>query len=248
MKRALICILLIIIVISAALYYTCQQREKFEKEKELAITEAVQHAIDSINQRKALEIPKQTAQVHKPPPPPPPEPKKAVKTEPKQDPEKLVDPRDGQEYKIFETNGLWWMGQNLNYETNDSWCYELEGENCENWGRLYSWKAANGACPEGWHLPNDQEWATLINYYGGVHYAGKELKAGGASKFNAEMSGYRDKAGFFGKGGVSSYYWSSTEQNKDYASFKGIYSQVDNVGTYTYTKPDGLSVRCVKDQ
>lgn len=251
MKKTIICILVIFLVIAAAIYYTCMQREKFEKEKNEAVAEAVQNAIDSINQRQALQVPVQQSKAHKPPPPPPPAPKKKARTqvEPEPvEPDMLVDERDGHQYKIFETNGLWWMAQNLNFETQDSWCYELENSNCDNWGRLYTWDAAIGACPQGWHLPNDQEWSDLVNYYGGVHYAGKELKEGGASKFNALMSGYRDKAGFFGKGNISTYFWSSTEQNKDYASFKGIYSQVDNVGTYTYTKPDAISVRCVKNQ
>lgn len=30
---------------------------------------------------------------------------------------------------------------------------------------------------------------------GGVHYAGKNLNVGGASDFNAQMSGWRDKDG-----------------------------------------------------
>jgi uncharacterized protein (TIGR02145 family) len=251
MKRTIICILIIIIVIAAAMYYSCWQRDQFTKEKELAIAEAVQHTIDSLNQRRALETPEQHAAIHKPPPTPAPAKKKAPpmkKVEPKaEEPMTFTDERDGKVYKIFEANGIWWMGQNLDYETPDSWCYDLEGANCDTWGRLYTWDAATTACPPGWHLPNDKEWAKLISHYGGVHYAGKELKEGGASGFNAEMSGYRDKGGFFGKGGVSSYYWSATEQDNNYASFKGIYSQVDNVGTYTYTKPDGLSVRCIKD-
>jgi uncharacterized protein (TIGR02145 family) len=161
----------------------------------------------------------------------------------------LVDERDGQEYKIFESgDGNWWMAQNLNFATPGSWCYDLKDENCSDWGRLYTWEEATTACPEGWHLPDDDEWNALLNYYGGVHYAGKALKEGGESNFNAQLSGYRDKAGFFGKINESAYYWSSTEQNADYASFKGIYKSVDNVGAYTYTKPDGLSVRCVKDK
>jgi uncharacterized protein (TIGR02145 family) len=250
MKRTLLWILLIIIIIAACMYYSCWQKEQWEKEKETEIAEAVQKAIDSVNQRKALQVPLQHTAVHKPAPlPAPTKTKTIVKPEPEPEAASmLIDERDGQSYPIFEVNELIWMGQNLNFETKDSWCYDIKTENCDTWGRLYTWDEAVIACPEGWRLPNDKEWSNLINYYGGNHYAGKELKKGGASKFNAEMSGYRDKAGFFGKGGVSGYFWSSTEQNQDYASFKGIYSQVDNVGTYTYTKPDGMSVRCVKER
>ncbi len=247
MKRTLICILLIIVVIAAAVYYTCMQQDKFEKEKNEAVAAAVKQTLDSIDQHRALQVPVQQSKAHKPPPPPPPE----IKVEPEPEPlepDMLVDERDGQEYKILEANGLWWMAENLNFETAESWCYEVQESNCDKWGRLYTWKAAMTACPQGWHLPDDQEWSGLINYYGGVHYAGKSFKEGGTSGFNVLMSGYYYHRGSFGKIGVSSYHWSSTEQNADYASFKGIYSTVDNVGTYTYIKIDGLSVRCVKDQ
>ncbi len=250
MKKTIIFIVLILLLIAACAYYNCMQKEKFEMEKKEAVAAAVQHTLDSINQHKALEAPKQVVQAHKSePPPPPPAKKKEVKTKPEVEPDVLLDKRDGQEYTIFEDgNENWWMAQNLNFATPGSWCYDLDDAKCAEWGRLYTWDEAMMACPEGWHLPNDQEWSALINYYGGIHNAGKNLKPGGASEFNAQYSGYRDKDGFFGKINESAYYWSSTDQNADYASFKGLYHTVDNVGTYTYTKPDGMSVRCVKDK
>ncbi len=249
MKRTVVFIILLLILIAACVYYNCMQKEKFEMEKKEAVAAAIQSTIDSLDQREALEAPKQQVKAHKPPPPPPAEPKKKVEPEP--EPVKddiLLDERDGQEYKIFVSgNGQTWMMQNLNFATSGSWCYDMEDAKCAEWGRLYTWDEAMTACPAGWHLPDDQEWLELINYNGGIHYAGKNLKPGGASEFNAQLSGYRDKAGYFGKINESAYYWSSTSQNADYASFKGLYKSVDNIGTYTYTKPDGLSVRCIKD-
>jgi len=248
MKKTIIFIILLLLLAAACVYYNCMQREQFEQEKKEAVAEAVQHALDSVNQHKALEPPKQQGVAQKPVPPPPP-PEKKEKPAPVPDPDVLVDARDNQEYQIFESgDGNWWMTQNLNFATPGSWCYDLEDAKCADWGRLYTWDEAMMACPEGWHLPNDQEWLGLINYYGGVHYAGKALKAGGHSKFNVQLSGYRDKGGYFGKINESAYYWSSTEQNQEYASFKGIYKSVDNIGTYTYPKHDGFSVRCVKDK
>ena len=38
--------------------------------------------------------------------------------------------------------------------------------NVDLYGYLYNWSAANdsrGICPEGFHLPSDQEWSELIN-------------------------------------------------------------------------------------
>jgi len=248
MKKTIVFIILLLILIAACVYYNCIQEQKFEQEKKEAVAAAVLATIDSIDQRHALETPQQTVVAHKPPPPvsPPPETKKEVLKEVSAS-NMMTDARDGQQYKIFDANGRWWMGQNLNFGTKDSWCYDLDDTSCEDFGRLYTWNAAMTACPEGWHLPDDTEWLDLIIYHGGIHYAGKSLKVGGASEFNALMSGYRDKAGFYGKIDESAYYWSSTEQGETYASFKGIYLGVDNVGTYNYTKADGLSIRCVKN-
>ena len=81
------------------------------------------------------------------------------------------------------------MAENLNYETDGSFCYD-ESANCRKYGRLYSWAAAmdsagifsnagrgcgsgvtcgasgiiRGVCPKGWHLPNKTEWQTLRNF------------------------------------------------------------------------------------
>ncbi len=247
MKKTIIFIVIILLLIAGCVYYSCMQREKFEQEKKEAVAEAVQHAIDSLKLCQVLEVPKQEVTAHKPPPPPPPKAKKEPAEVPVE-PDMLTDERDGQQYNIFEVDGDWWMGENLNFPTQESWCYDVQESNCDKWGRLYTWKEATTSCPQGWHLPDDQEWSKLINYYGGVHYAGKSFKVGGSSPFNAFMAGYYYHEGSFGKVDVSAYFWSATEQNNDYASFKGVYSTVDNVGTYTYIKIDGMSVRCVKDR
>ena len=147
----------------------------------------------------------------------------------------------------MEIHGHVWMAQNLNFKTPKSKCYDGKETNCDKYGRLYSWDEAMTACPQGWHLPNDAEWSDLINYYGGIWKAGAALRHGEHSGFDALMAGYYDKKGFYGKLDEGTYFWSSTEINDNYASFKGIYKTADNVGTYTYTKADGFSVRCIKD-
>ena len=245
MKRTgLLCIILLIIFIIGCYLYNNYLLKQFRSEKEQAIALAVKHAIDSVNQRHALQTPEKVTEVHKPPkvtvkP-------KAVKQEPVKKKSVLIDERDGQEYPIDEINGTIWMTANLNYKTDESWCYDNDDNECTTNGRLYTWKAAMNACPDGWELPDDKAWSSLFNYYGGVHYAGKSLKKEGGSGFNVLYSGYRDKAGYFGKLNESAYFWSSTEQSDLYASFKGIYNTVDNIGTYTYPKNDGFSVRCIK--
>jgi uncharacterized protein (TIGR02145 family) len=96
-----------------------------------------------------------------------------------------------------------WMAENLNYETENSYCYNDDPANCIKKGRLYTWAAAmdsvgswstngkgcgygktcsptypvRGVCPDGWHLPDTTEWNTLFNAVGGKSVAGTKLKS-----------------------------------------------------------------------
>lgn len=91
--------------------------------------------------------------------------------------ETMRDSRDGQAYKIITIGTQTWMAENLNYETENSFCYENESSNCKKYGRLYIWAAAKDACPKGWHLPTKEEFEILVDYVGGEEIAGKMLKS-----------------------------------------------------------------------
>ncbi|MEJ2596205.1 MAG: FISUMP domain-containing protein [bacterium] len=243
MKRNGLWILIIIILIAIFWYYCDSQRKKFETEKQAAIAEAIDSTRKADESKRTVHEPDvrtKIVYVEK-------EAEQKAPEKPKKEPDTFTDARDGQQYHYIDVDGTKWMADNLNYETDDSWCYEGNAENCKNWGRLYSWNSAKEACPDGWHLPSDEEWDQLFNFYGGHDVAGKALKEGGSSGFNAQLAGYRDKKGVYGKVDSSAYYWSSTEETEQYASFRGLYKDYSNIGLYTYTKPDGFSVRCVKD-
>ena len=159
----------------------------------------------------------------------------------------LADNRDGQTYKTVKIGDQWWMAENLNYETDSSFCYKDSDEYCEKYGRLYTWDAVVDVCPDGWRLPSKVEWETLFDAVGGRATAGKMLKSTSGGK-----GGYRVKGGGYLYEGAHTFFRSSTvssteinngpycaflDFNADYAA--GMSS--DDYNNY------GFSVRCVKD-
>lgn len=125
----------------------------------------------------------------------------------------FTDPRDGQTYRTVKIGNQVWMAENLNYRTDDSYCYDDEPANCRKYGRLYTWKAALNACPSGWHLPSYEEFETLFAAVGGKGVAGKALKSTSGwynndngtdvYGFSALPAGVRDTNGDFSDAALS---------------------------------------------
>jgi uncharacterized protein (TIGR02145 family) len=169
----------------------------------------------------------------------------------------MVDPRDG---KTYRTIGIWkqtWMAENLNYETQGSYCYSNNESNCTKYGRLYLWNAALKVCPSGWHLPSTTEFETLFESVGGRRVVGKILKSKkgwknggngtddfGFSAFSA--GGSYSKAGYRNMGFYAGF-WSSTEYNSDGAYYMLLHYDFDYADLNLNDKFYGFSVRCVKD-
>jgi uncharacterized protein (TIGR02145 family) len=181
----------------------------------------------------------------------------------------FTDDRDDKSYKWVKIGQQYWMAENLNYNAVGSKCYENSDANCEKYGRLYNWQTAMKACPKGWHLPNNNEWQTLVDFAsdGDIAVAGKKLKArrgwadnSGTDEFEfaALPGGYGNSSGLE-RVGYHGYWWSSAEDNAADAYYWYMFYKInldpdskldvdpDVLGWALYNKAYYLSVRCVKD-
>ena len=87
----------------------------------------------------------------------------------------MTDPRDGQTYKTVKIGSQTWMAENLNYKTENSFCYDNVDSNCTKYGRLYV--NSKNVCPAGWHLPAIWEWVKLFSVLNDSSTVGKKIKS-----------------------------------------------------------------------
>lgn len=200
---------------------------------------------------------------------------------------------DGNKYKTVKIGTQWWMAENLrtskyrngksipNITERMTWSHLRDGwgnpglgaycnfsndtDYSSTYGSLYNWDAVNTGdlCPAGWHVPNDAEWLTLIDYVGGEKIAGKMLKEKGTTywkdshyseahaidgiDFSAIGGFYRKYNGDFIGIGYQSDWWSSTEKDKHNAWYFSMYHDKGGITKYDCSKKNGFFVRCVAD-
>ena len=200
--------------------------------------------------------------------------------------------QDSNVYKTITIGTQTWMAENLrttkfrdgtempnicyglwNLSKNDAYCSynnTTDAVSIATYGRLYNWYTVTNShniAPEGWHVPTDAEWTTLITYLGGESVAGGKMKESGKthwiapntdatneSGFTSLPTGLRGSGGsnpepFFSFMGACSYYWSSTEPGPNYAVGNYCRLSCDNATVYRYdnSKAEGFAVRLVKD-
>jgi uncharacterized protein (TIGR02145 family) len=152
-----------------------------------------------------------------------------------------------QNFKTVKIADQLWMAENLNVNVPGSWYYNDDPTMGSKYGRLYSWDAANKACPAGWHLPSEKEWEQLIAFLGGEDVAGKHLKCGNSSGFNAVLGGLTS-VGNYRLLDTYGTFWSSTSYDKDHAWYFYITSSGSGITKTYFTKNYGFSVRYVKNK
>jgi uncharacterized protein (TIGR02145 family) len=134
---------------------------------------------------------------------------------------------DADQWDALDYNGMAYC-----WYDNDSSTYAAD------YGALYTWAAAmrgsasssgipsgvQGVCPDGWHLPSNNEWTILVDYLGGEVVAGGKLKEAGTSHwadpntdatnesgFNALPGGCRSAGGVFYSQVFNGYWITSTK-------------------------------------
>lgn len=182
----------------------------------------------------------------------------------------FVDPRDGQVYRTILLGNQLWFGQNLNYEAPDSWCYNDYPPNCDKYGRLYTHASAHKSCPEGWHLPNRDEFYDALYYvlikldawnkdghlispdYASTYGWKDGIPSGDYYGVAFLPGGYRTHYGSYDLIGKHAYFVVSGASIGDAA----LYASYDYSGVWEdkrvsfggSSRPEARSVRCVYDQ
>jgi len=202
---------------------------------------------------------------------------------------------EGETYKTVVIGEQTWFQRNLNYDVPDNdtdVCYDNDPANCAIYGRLYDWATAmalpdacnssscasrlgaknnQGICPSGWHIPNDDDWNTLLTAVGGDSTAGTKLKArdgwnnngngtdefgfsalpgGGLVYYDYDVSSFHDvgKSGLwwsdrevYGYGGGTAY---GRVISTLALTFDG---RTEDVMRFEFDKIGLYSIRCLKD-
>lgn len=198
----------------------------------------------------------------------------------------FVDSRDNHEYKWVHIGNQIWMAQNLAYAptvcapTADCgiYIYDYQGsgaysENLIVYGCLYNWETAQQVCPDGWHLPSDEEWMELEQYLGMQikeldkmytvrgedENIGAKLKETGFMHWNSPNTGATDEVGFGARAGglfherflgikvVNAFWTSSKIQGDETAIGRTIFSNSSGIMRNADNINDAYSIRCIKN-
>jgi len=168
---------------------------------------------------------------------------------------------DPQVYGTVKIGDQWWMSDNLNINSYTGtsiqrYCYRNSYNNCTEYGGLYKWTTAmkgsqaagaKGICPNGWHIPSETEWETLITNLG-ANIAGDELKPWGSTDFFLQYSGTRDFNSSYRFLGQYAVFWSSSKiVSSTNAKAYTIKSNSSLIESSIISQEYGYSIRCIKD-
>lgn len=192
---------------------------------------------------------------------------------------------DGNAYSVVTIGTQCWLGENLKVThfrdgslipevtDDETWkllntpsmaSYNNDNSNDATYGKLYNWFAigdSRGICPEGFHVPHNNEWTVLTKYLdpendnaagrlkeaGTEHWLTPNTGANNSSGFTGLPGGMRFREGQFDFLGQNGLFWSTREDDDFEAYFLTLtYDSPVSHQTVMF-KQAGFSCRCVKD-
>jgi uncharacterized protein (TIGR02145 family) len=180
--------------------------------------------------------------------------------------------------KCYGEGGLVYDGEEDDFIKKMLSAAEVQA-NCVKYGRLYYWSTAmalpsscnenscssqiqskhRGICPDGWHIPSNDDWDVLMDYVGGYETAGKHLKAQSGWEpssgiENLDTYGFSALPGNYGVSDGSFYdfgigiWWSAGEDSNGAPYYRNINYDRDRAHWTSQDESYTLySVRCLQD-
>lgn len=190
---------------------------------------------------------------------------------------KPVTDADGKEYKtlryVSNTSAECWMIENLRTNTADGTYYDDDEAANGAFGKLYSWNAAvgaangiamktreyaQGACPDGWAIPTQEQFNVLFGMFdndvlkmksddqsawlqGEQGTNESKFAIMGAGYYDATATVYKKQLGYAG-------FWTADESVNigSQAASASISYGCDNIENPSQNKANKLSIRCVR--
>ena len=159
---------------------------------------------------------------------------------------------------------------NAHYGAYYSWAAAMNGEGSHNANP----SGVQGVCPDGWHIPSDDEWNQMqihlgmypndsdnVGFVGTRQSIGNKMKGIGIpfwenlvdqgqyneSGFTALPCGQRSNTGLFCNVETYAYFWSASEYDKAEAWYRNLQYGHRGVLRVHIAKDYGFSIRCVMD-
>jgi uncharacterized protein (TIGR02145 family) len=201
---------------------------------------------------------------------------------------------EGKWYHTIQVFSQCWMKENLDVGTMitgtltqtdngvlEKYCYANQEVNCSKTGGLYIWEemmqytalpGGRGICPEGWHLPTDEEWKILegvadsqagigSSIWNSTNFRGfdaglnlKSTQGWSANGNGTDLYGFNGQAGgYWWQNSFFEYtnfgiFWTSSSNNSGLPYYRGMRMDMNSIARMLNTfGSTGYSVRCLKD-
>jgi uncharacterized protein (TIGR02145 family) len=191
----------------------------------------------------------------------------------------MMDNLKATKYSNGDLIGTTSVTQDLSGEISPEyqWPYDGTESRADLFGRYYTWYAVTDSrniCPTGWHVPTQNEFATLESYLilNGYGYEGSGNDIGKAlasvtgwitsttsgavgynadsnnsSGFNGIATGLRYFGGGTSQSALVAYFWTASEKDSQNAFYRSLGYYSNSFILESSTKKTGFPVRCLKN-